>query len=71
MAPKEPDWAFLGTIDPEDLDEEKADKVGGETKNIGRRWVFIESPTKKLVSVDKYIKRDEFIEKQIEAEEGI
>jgi hypothetical protein len=53
MAPKEPDWAFLGTIDPEDLDEEKADKVGGETKNIGRRWVFIESPTENIVSFNK------------------
>ena len=27
MAPKEPDWAFLETIDPEDLDDEKADQV--------------------------------------------
>jgi hypothetical protein len=27
MAPKEPDWTYLGAINPEELDEDKVDKV--------------------------------------------
>jgi hypothetical protein len=27
MAPKEPDWTFLSTLDPEELDDEKSDQV--------------------------------------------